>query len=98
MRSSIFFSAVLLAAVLAHCDAYADSGPTQAELSAAGQTTEWLLPNRDYAGQRFVDLKQITHQNATELRPVCMYQAGDVSLFQTNPLVYKGATYVTTAS
>jgi hypothetical protein len=30
--------------------AHADSGPTQAELNAAGQSTESLLPNRDYAG------------------------------------------------
>jgi alcohol dehydrogenase (cytochrome c) len=98
MRSSIFFSAVLLAAVLAQHDAYADSGPTQAELNAAGQSNDWLLPNRDYAGQRFVDLKQITHQNVTALRPVCMYQASDVRPFQTNPLVYHGVMYVTTAT
>jgi alcohol dehydrogenase (cytochrome c) len=88
----------MLAAGLAHRDAYADGGPTQAELNAADRSTEWLLPNHDYAGQRFVDLKQITSQNAAELRPVCIYQAGDVRPFHTNPLVYQGVMYVTTPS
>jgi alcohol dehydrogenase (cytochrome c) len=98
MWYSILFTAVLLVAGLAQHDAHADGGPTQAELNAAAQSTEWLLPNRDYAGQRSVDLKQITHQNAMELRPVCIYQAGDVRPFQTNPLVYHGVMYVTTPS
>ena len=98
MWYSILFTAVLLVAGLARHDALADSGPTQAELDAAAQSTEWLLRNRDYAGQRSVDLKQITHQNAMELRPVCIYQAGDVRPFQTNPLVYHGVMYVTTPS
>jgi glucose dehydrogenase len=98
MRYSLLFTIALLVAGLAQHESLADSGPTQAELNAAGQSTEWLLPNRDYAGQRSVDLTQITHQNATELRPVCIYQAGDVRPFQTNPLVYKGVMYVTTAS
>ena len=84
-----------MVAALAQYGAYADSGPSQAELNAAGQSTEWLLPNHDYAGQRFVDLKQITRQNAADLRPVCIYQAGDVTPFQTNPLVYQGVMYVT---
>ena len=98
MRSSTCVTAIFLAVGLAHHNAHAGSGPTRAELNAAGINTEWLLPNHDYAGQRFVDLKQITHQNAAELRPVCIYQAGDVRPFQTNPLVYQGVMYVTTAS
>src|SRR6516165_9186952 len=96
MRYSILSAAFLMAGALAQFSAYADSGPTQAELNAAGQSTEWLVPNHDYAGQRFVDLKQITRQNAADLRPVCIYQAGDVTPFQTNPLVYQGVMYVTT--
>jgi hypothetical protein len=44
MRYSILFTAVILVAELAHHVAFADSGPTQAELNAAGQSTEWLLP------------------------------------------------------
>jgi alcohol dehydrogenase (cytochrome c) len=98
MRYSILFTAVLIAAGLAQFDAYADGAPTQAELNAADQSTDWLLPNHDYGGQRFVELKQISPQNAAELRPVCIYQAGDLRPFQTNPLVYKGVMYITTPS
>ena len=76
--------------------AQAQRGPTQAELNNASTSTEWLLPHHDYAGQRFVDLKQITPANASLLRPVCIYQAGDLNRFSTNPLVYQGTLYFTT--
>src|SRR5215469_1392006 len=95
MRYSMLSTVLLIGPALAQYSAYADSGPIQAELNAAGQSTEWLLPNHDYAGQRFVDLKQITRQNAADLRPVCIYQAGNLTPFQTNPLVYQGVMYVT---
>ena len=73
----------------------AESGPTQDELNHADRSTEWLLPNHDYAGVRFVDLKQITPASAASLRPVCMYQGADLNRSQTNPLVYKGVMYIT---
>jgi alcohol dehydrogenase (cytochrome c) len=75
------------------------TSPTQQELSAAqSNATDWMHTNRDYAGQRFIDLKQITRQNAATLRPVWMYQAGDTNTFHTNPLVYRGVMYMTTAT
>jgi alcohol dehydrogenase (cytochrome c) len=95
---TILLAAILLAAGLVPCGAEAESGPTANELKEAGQGGEWLLPNRDYAGQRFADLRQITPQSAAQLRPVCIYQVGDLRPFQTNPLVYKGVMYVTTPS
>jgi len=98
MWYSTLFAAVLLVAGLGQRAASADNGPTQAELNAAAESSEWLLANRDYAGQRYVDLKQITPQNTSELRPVCIYQAGDLRPFQTNPLVYHGVMYLTTPS
>ena len=55
--------------------AHAQQGPTQEELNTAHRSTEWLLPNHDYAGVRFVDLKEITPANAATLRPVCMFRA-----------------------
>ncbi|HLG87916.1 MAG TPA: PQQ-binding-like beta-propeller repeat protein [Alphaproteobacteria bacterium] len=71
-------------------------GPSQAELSAAnGKTTDWLTTTHGYAGQRFVDLKQINTSNVSSLRPVCMYQVGDMNPFPTNPIVYKGAMFIT---
>jgi alcohol dehydrogenase (cytochrome c) len=74
------------------------ASPTQQELDAAqSNATDWVHTNHDYAGQRFIDLKQITRQNAASLRPVWMYQAGDTNTFHTNPLVYRGVMYLTTA-
>ena len=72
--------------------------PTQAELNAAQNTTDWLMPNHDYAGQRFVDLKQINRRNAASLQPVAIYQVADASVFHNNPLVYQGALYVATTN
>ncbi|MBL8187292.1 MAG: PQQ-binding-like beta-propeller repeat protein [Acidobacteria bacterium] len=73
--------------------------PTQAELNAAAtNSTDWLVSNHDYGGQRFVDLKQINGRNAATLRPVCMYQASDLKAFHTNPLVYRGVMYLTTST
>jgi alcohol dehydrogenase (cytochrome c) len=68
-------------------------------LNAAGpSSSDWLLPNHDYAGQRFVDLKQINRDNAARLQPVAIYQAADASAFHNNPLVYQGVLYVATAN
>jgi alcohol dehydrogenase (cytochrome c) len=96
MRYHIVLISLFVSSIALQCQAGAESGPTQIELSAASDSVEWLLPNHDYAGQRFVDLKQINRDNAAQLRPVCIYQAGDVRPFPSNPLVYKGSMYLTT--
>ena len=71
-------------------------GPTQAELKEAAAATEaWLYASHDYAGSRFVDLKQITSANAKELRPVCIYRSEQSASVQTSPLVYGGVMYLT---
>lgn len=73
--------------------------PTQQELNAADtNTTDWLVSNHGYSGQRYVDLKLINARNAASMRPVCMYQAGDIKAFHTNPLVYRGVMYLTTST
>jgi alcohol dehydrogenase (cytochrome c) len=72
-------------------------GPTQDELSAAAaNAADWLHPNHDYGGQRFVDIAEINRSNVHSLSPVCRFQAGDLHPFHTNPLVYRGVMYVTT--
>jgi alcohol dehydrogenase (cytochrome c) len=70
-------------------------GPTEAELTAAAKTTDWLFTNHDYSGQRFVDIKQITPANVAKLRPACLYQVGDMNPFPTNPIIYKGTMFIT---
>jgi alcohol dehydrogenase (cytochrome c) len=73
--------------------------PAQAELNAAQtNTTDWLVSNHDYAGQRFVDLKQINPQNVVSLRATCLFQASDIKAFHTNPIVYRGVMYFTTST
>jgi alcohol dehydrogenase (cytochrome c) len=72
------------------------TGPTQAELDGAASTTDaWLYASHDYAGTRFVDLKEITPQNAKNLRPVCLYRSEQAASVQTSPLVYQGVMYLT---
>jgi alcohol dehydrogenase (cytochrome c) len=72
------------------------TGPTQGELDEAASATEtWLYASHDYAGSRFVDLKQITPANARDLRPVCLYRSEQAASVQTSPLVYGGVMYLT---
>lgn len=71
-------------------------GPTSDELThAAADKQNWLYASKDYAGQRFVDLKQITPANAGRLRAVCIYRSNTAGATQTNPLVYQGILYFT---
>src|SRR6266576_1524755 len=73
------------------------STPTQAELDAAdGATTNWLMYNKGYRGERYSLLKQINTQNAGKLRPVCMFQLGELGTFSTGPVMYDGILYATT--
>ncbi len=75
------------------------SRPTQAELNDAHRSTsDWLLSNHDYGGQRFVDLRQIDRSNAATLQPVAIYQLADLNVFHNNPLVYQGVMYVSTSN
>jgi alcohol dehydrogenase (cytochrome c) len=72
------------------------TGPTQDELTGVtSKTTDWLFTNHDYQGQRFVDVGQITPANVGNLKPVCMYQVGDLNPFPNNPLIYKGQMFIT---
>ena len=85
-----------VAAAMLAGNGYAVEGPTQEQLNSAGDSTEWLLPNHDYAGVRYVNLDQITPDNAANLRPVCAFQGADLNRALNNPIVYGGVMYVTT--
>jgi alcohol dehydrogenase (cytochrome c) len=60
------------------------------------QDGNWLTYNRDYQGQRYSPLAQITVDNAAKLQVKCVFQLGEVGSFQTGPVVYEGRMYVTT--
>jgi alcohol dehydrogenase (cytochrome c) len=96
-RRTTAFLAVLLCTVLFVSAAAPTPGPTQAELSsAAANAADWLHPNHDYGGQRFVALDEINRSNVHRLSPVCHFQAGGTRPFHTHPIVYRGVMYVTT--
>jgi alcohol dehydrogenase (cytochrome c) len=96
MSERIGAAAVLLVTLLA-LPAQAQQGPTQTELNAAtSNAVDWLLPNHDYGGQRFVDATGINRENVHSLRATCVYRLGDLYPFHTNPIVYRGVMYVTT--
>jgi alcohol dehydrogenase (cytochrome c) len=71
-------------------------GPTQQELLAAtDESHNWLYASKDYSGQRYAALRQITASNAARLRPVCIYRSDNIAATQSNPLVYEGTLYLT---
>ena len=73
------------------------SRPTQAELDRAdSSTTDWLMYNKGYRGERYSTLKRINAGNAGKLHPVCMFQLGELGTFSTGPVVYDGILYATT--
>jgi alcohol dehydrogenase (cytochrome c) len=73
------------------------SGPTQAELDAADTaTTNWLMYNKGYRAERFSSLRKINAGNAARLKPICMFQLGELGTFSTGPVVYDGILYATT--
>jgi alcohol dehydrogenase (cytochrome c) len=89
---------VVLLVSLAIQPAHAQQGPTQAELdAAASNAADWLLPNHDYGGQRFVNATEITRDNASSLRPACVFETHELRPFYTSPLVYRGIMYLTSS-
>ncbi|TFG49000.1 MAG: c-type cytochrome, partial [Gemmatimonadales bacterium] len=72
-------------------------GPSQADLDAAEQSTDWLYHTHDYSGTRYSPLKQVTAANAGRLQVACAFQVGSIETFITGPLVWQGTMYLTTA-
>ncbi len=73
------------------------SKPTQEELDRADtDTSNWLLYNKGYQAHRYSSLAQIDRSNARALRPLCLFQLGEVATFTTGPVVYDGILYATT--
>ena len=62
------------------------TGPTQAELDAAGSATDsWLYASHDYAGTRFVALDQITPANAKNSSSCLPVSFGAIGLGADQP-------------
>lgn len=71
-------------------------GPGDAELLDT-DPADWLAYNRDYKGQRYAPLDQMTTANAARLAPKCIFQTGEIGSFQASPVVRHGIMFITTA-
>ena len=64
----------------------------------APQDTNWTSYNHNVNGQRYVDLKQITPDNAASLGEVCRLKVDETGAFHTSILEIDGLLYFTTAT
>ncbi len=64
--------------------------------SVAASNDDWPSYNRDLASNRYSPLNAITTANAAKLQPVCTYDTGDETSFQTGPIVVDGKLFATT--
>ena len=69
--------------------------PTQAALSSAAGSNDWLMYNKDYQSQRYSALKQIDTGNAAKLQQVCQFDTGQQGAFQPGILELGGFLYFT---
>jgi PQQ-dependent dehydrogenase (methanol/ethanol family) len=72
-------------------------GPTQAEIEQADTAgSSWPFFNKGLKGYRYSPLAQINARNAAALRPVCVFQTGEVGAFQSGIVLHDGVGYATT--
>ena len=87
--------AVLVVAALLWSVARAQPVTTADLEQAAGDNSSWLMYSRDYYGQRFVDLDQITPANVDRLQPVWAFATGGENRgLEATPLVHNGVLFV----
>ncbi len=60
------------------------------------QSVEWGGYNGDLAATRFSSLTEITAGNVKDLQPVCTYDTGETTAFQSGLLMVQGSLYFTT--
>ena len=69
--------------------------PSRLLNDADANPRDWLYHTHDYTGKRYVDLDAIDSTNAARLQVACVYQVGEMSNFQTGPIVHDGTMYLT---
>ena len=97
MRSSVLTCWSLGLALVSSWGATAAAQPvTTRDLeNAAGDNSSWLTYGRDYAGQRFARISQITPANVARLQPAWVFATGgDNRGLQATPLIHKGVLYL----
>ncbi|HWR35069.1 MAG TPA: PQQ-binding-like beta-propeller repeat protein [Clostridia bacterium] len=94
MSKSARFAAIvslLLAAAL-----LAAQSTQSAANSAEIAKSDWATYDRDYIGDRYSPLDEIKTANVTRLQPLCTYDSGVKTSFETGPVVVGGTLYFTT--
>jgi len=69
--------------------------PYQRLLNSDAEPQNWLMYGGNYASQRFSGLKEITPQNAANLRVAWVYQMRGGGVMESSPLIVDGIMYVT---
>jgi alcohol dehydrogenase (cytochrome c) len=65
--------------------------------SAATDSSSWILPGHDYSANRYVDMKQIAPSNVATLKHAWRFKIPDDSPIETQPIVWNGTIYITSA-
>ena len=63
---------------------------------ALAQSSNWPSVNNNLEATRFADQAEITPANLAQLKPICTYDLGRQTSFQTGPVVLGDTMYVTT--
>lgn len=75
--------------------AFAQSGPTQQQLQAAGSdSANWVLPGRTYANNRYVRESQITTSNVRNLKVAWTFKIPDSTTIEAVPTVWDNTVYI----
>jgi alcohol dehydrogenase (cytochrome c) len=69
--------------------------PYKRIVNTASEPGNWLTYSGNYQAHRFSQLREITPQNVSRLRPAWVYQTTARSRFETSPIVVDGIMYVT---
>jgi alcohol dehydrogenase (cytochrome c) len=83
MRKTPWYFLVALSSLLAQ------TGVTQS------QPDDWPTYSGDLSATRFSPLAEVTKGNVSGLRRVCTYDTGEITAFQTGPIVVQGVVYFT---
>src|SRR5579872_894881 len=73
----------------------AQSKPAAGSNSSDIARNDWATYDRDYVGDRYSPLDEIKVENVTRLQPLCTYDSGEKTSFETGPVVVGGTLYFT---
>ena len=87
-----------LLAGTAFAEGNAAAGPSAQDFSkAASNNGDWILPAKNYSGNRYVDSTGITPDNVKQLKPVWKFKVSDNGPMETSPIIYHNTIYITSA-